>query len=214
MEKVLRGLFWIGVVVGVLCLIARLTFCQTWTIPDDALLSASVAPTLSGGDLVLILTRGTPGFGDLVRCPDPEDASAWVVGRIVGVAGDIVETSGAQLSVNGKRFEGESACNPSTVTVKHPDTSSEVQLHCDVVNMGGGWHYRAYDAKAGADASGTTRREVGAGMFYLVSDDRKFHDDSRDFGPVPVASCKEKIFFRLVSKAGWGDDKARLSYIR
>ena len=28
---------------------------------------------------------------------------------------------------------------------------------------------------------------VGAGMVFLLSDNRDYHDDSRDFGPVPAA---------------------------
>lgn len=212
MRKLARFLFWTAVVLGVVGGVLRLTLFRPWTLPDDLTLAASVGPTLAGGDVVLVLTKGTPGFGDLVRCADPEDATRFVVGRIAGLDGDLVETEGATLLVNGKRYEGEMACNEGTFTVAHPTTGADVQLVCDVVNMGGGWHYRGHINKP-AFHSLRTKTNVGRGMVYLLSDDRDFHDDSRDFGPLPAESCKERIVVRLVSKLGWTDSKSRLSYI-
>lgn len=56
-------------------------------------------------------------------------------------------------------------------------------------------------------------REVGAGMLFLISDNRDYHQDSRDFGAVPVEACRERIVFRLLGKGGWSDDKSRFTYI-
>jgi signal peptidase I len=78
--------------------------------------------------------------------------------------------------------------------------------------MGGHIHYRGYSAKA--EIRTPVKSTVGQGMVFLLSDDRSYHDDSRDFGVVPLASCKNRIFFRLWSKAGWSDEPHRLSYVR
>src|SRR5438132_14233881 len=102
MAKFVRFLGWTLGVIAVLCIFARILFMKVWTIPDDPVLGASLSPTLRAGDTVLVLTRGTPGFGDLVRCPDPEEPATFVVGRVAGVAGDIVETQGVSLAVNHK----------------------------------------------------------------------------------------------------------------
>jgi type IV secretory pathway protease TraF len=55
---------------------------------------------------------------------------------------------------------------------------------------------------------------VPEGQLWLVSDNRLFPYDSRDFGPVPRASCKETVFFRLVGSGGFFDASSRNQYIR
>jgi signal peptidase I len=56
-------------------------------------------------------------------------------------------------------------------------------------------------------------RTVPDEVYFLASDDRDLHDDSRDYGFVTIATCKT-IAFRLWSKNGWGDSEHRLTYIR
>ncbi len=211
MGRFLRGLLWIAGVLAVIGVILRLLILDAWTVPDDPVLAASVAPTLAEGDFVLVLTRGTPGFGDLVRCKDPEEPQRFVVGRILGLEGDVVELEGNQVAVNGKRYGAQSACTQDTFTVLHPNNGSEIELHCDVVEIGGGWHYRG--TLPGSVQNRRDRIEVGTGRLFLMSDDREYHDDSRDFGTIPRTSCTERIFFRVVGKAGWSDDESRLTYL-
>jgi hypothetical protein len=55
---------------------------------------------------------------------------------------------------------------------------------------------------------------VGPGKTFLVSDNRRFPYDSRNYGSVDSSTCKESIFFRLVSKNGFLDVKPRFTYIR
>ena len=49
---------------------------------------------------------------------------------------------------------------------------------------------------------------------WLVSDNRLFPYDSRDFGAVPRETCTETIFFRLVGAGGFFDTSTRNQYIR
>jgi signal peptidase I len=211
MDKLVRGIVWVVGIALVVGVIARIVAFKSWKIPSDPRLAASIAPTLDEGDTVLVLTRGTPSFGDLVRCTDPEDPTKFVVGRIAGVDRDVVEVNGADLKVNGQRYGNESVCSDPVHKVYHPTTGSEMDITCDIVRMGGGWHYRGFSPTE--RAPGEVRKEVPVGQVFLVSDDRTFHDDSRDFGTLPAASCKERIVFRVTGKAGFGDDKARLTVI-
>lgn len=211
MRKLWRGLGWTLGILLVVGLILRITAFDVWTVPDDAFLGASTAPTLAAGDAVITLRRGTPAFGDLVRCADPQDATAWVIGRIAGVEGDAIEVEGRRLTVNGRSYDGESACNDPKLFVKHPETLKDVELSCEIVQMGGGWHYRASPTSTFNEPKKTA--QVGPGMVFLVSDNRAMHDDSRDFGLVSRASCTERIVARLWSKGGWSDDKSRFSVI-
>src|SRR5277367_6622425 len=110
MGKLWRGLFWSAVFLVVIGLIGRTAFVDVWVVPDDLKTSASVAPSLAGGDTILFMRHNKPAFGDLVRCSDPDDPTRFVVGRVVGLGGDSVETNGRELSVNGKRYLGQMAC--------------------------------------------------------------------------------------------------------
>jgi signal peptidase I len=211
MRKLVKALLWIVGILAVTVGILRLTLIDFWTVPDDPILGAAVAPTMAPGDVVVLLTKGKAGFGDLVRCADPENPAKFVVGRIAGVEGDVVETVGASLKVNGQSYNGQSACPKTNYTVKHPTSGAETKLNCDVVTMGGGWHYRGSSAKP--FPSTPKRAEVGPGMLYLVSDDREFHDDSRDFGSVRRETCKGRPILRLIGSAGWADDDQRMTFL-
>jgi signal peptidase I len=212
MSKFLKGLLW---TLGTLIVIAvglRALVLSVWTVPDDPALAASLAPTLTAGDVVVVLTRGRPTFGELVRCPDPDSTGSFIVGRIAGVGGDVVETDGAALTVNGTRYDAESACPEPTTTIKNPSTGLDVQIRCDVVVMGGQRHVRGVSAKGPLERP--IRTEVRPDTFYLLSDNRNFHDDSRDFGLQPRRACEQRIVFRLWGKDGWSDDEHRVNYVR
>jgi signal peptidase I len=203
----------LGVVVGVL----RLTCLRWWQVPeDDAELAASIAPTLSAGDWV-ILWRGTaPGFGDLVLCPDPEDPSEVFIGRIAAEGGDTLEIDEqGSLTVNNSRVRSERACDSPKFTVNNPRSGEEVEQRCDIETLGGVHHQRALAPAPKTPLKPVPMtREVEAGSVYLISDNRLFPFDSRDFGPLPTASCKESFIFRLVSRLGFSHVESRLSWIQ
>jgi signal peptidase I len=212
MASLWRGLGWTAAIVAALGAAGRALFFEPWTLPDDDKTSASVAPTLSGGDTVLYLKRSRSGFGDLVRCTDPGDASKFVVGRVAGLSGDVVETNGRELSVNNKRYLSEMVCAQEKIQIPHPSSGAQVTLWCDQVSMGGHPHFRGTGEKA--IVSPPRRDTVGEGKLFLLSDDRTYHDDSRDFGAVPASSCTGRIVFRLWSKDGWKDDAHRLTSVQ
>lgn len=208
MKKFLKGLAWVVGILAVIILILRLTMFKLWTIPEDRVLDSSIRPSLQAGDVVLVMTVGKRGFGQLVRCTDPEDPQRWVVGRIVGLEGDTVEIDGPNLRINGTAYTTMDGCKDKLM-VPHP-TVGTVEAQCSRVAMGGGWHFRAY--VAGNESPST--HKVGAGRLFLLSDNRTFHDDSRDFGSVPAETCSDLVVFRLWGKAGTGDYDSRFMYIR
>ncbi len=211
MHKFIKGVVWTAIIGGLIVGILRILFLKTWTLPDDLQLAASLAPTLQNKDTVVLLTRGKRGFGELVRCKDPDDPSRYAVGRIVGVEGDVIEFKGRRLEVNGKIYDQKQACPERKYSFIHPNSEQEIELQCGVVEMGGGWHYRSNEKKAIPPA--VSKYEVGVGMVFLLSDNIDFHDDSRDYGLLEAASCTEKIIFRLWGEAGFKDEQGRLSYI-
>jgi signal peptidase I len=211
----LRTACWLLLFLGALVGLARLTCLRWWQVPeDDPTLTTSLAPTLQPGDWVILWRLTPPGFGDLVLCPDPGEAGQIVIGRIAGEGGDrvTIDEDGA-LKVNSLRSISELRCKQATLEVSHPRTGDPVELHCDIEVLGGVHHQRALRPKGGLKPMPVSA-VVKSGLLYLVSDNRYYPFDSRDYGGVPQPSCTETVVFRLVSRLGFGDMNSRLSFIR
>jgi signal peptidase I len=212
MGKFLNGMLWIAALLAVIVGAARLIAVRWWQIPaDDPIVEASIAPTLRGGDWVLLWRPTPPRFGSLAVCPDPEDEGRVVMGRLIGEEGDQLTIEGERLQINDHDAQTETACPP--FHVQDPSTGSDVEQPCVLEAIGGVLHMRG--GLAGTNRVPLkTSRMVGEGKVFLVSDNRAYPYDSRNFGPVDRATCKETILFRIVGKGGFTDEKSRLTYIR
>ena len=212
MRKIARFLFWTVVAIGSVIGLARLIAIRWWRIPsDDPVLEASIAPTLRGGDLVILWRATPPRFGDLVVCPEPDAPDRAVLARIAGEQGDKVLVVESNVTVNGKQAPTERSCDPFEVV--DPTTGQEVKLSCDVEALAGHAHMRG--STSGQRLSPAPQeREVTQGHLFLLSDNRQFPYDSRDFGTVERATCREAVVFRLVSTDGYFDEKNRFTFIQ
>jgi signal peptidase I len=210
-RKFLRFLAWTvaisGAVVGILCAFA----IRFFTVPDDLILAASVRPNLEGGDLVILWRLTAPKYGDLVVCPEPDNPGEFIVGRLLAEPGDTIEVKGDRIWVNAAQSETEMAC-PGFETVD-PDTEAKLDQHCSVEVTG---THRHYIGQTGGHKKipKPVRDELMDGEIYLVSDNRLYPYDSRDYGAVQRDTCRETVIFRLVGPKGWGDGETRLTYIR
>lgn len=215
-SSILRFGVFLAVVVGALVGVLRLTCLRWWQVPmDDPDLAVSIAPTLSAGDWIILWRATEPSFGDLVLCPDPEDPAEVVIGRIAGEPGDLLMIDDrGRLEINGSRVTADTACNTPKLSVVHPRSGDEIELRCDIEQLGGRYHQRALVPPQAPLKPLGGQREVPAGTVYLISDNRYRPFDSRDFGPVAKASCGETVIFRLVSRLGFSDVAARLSWIQ
>ncbi len=80
-----RWLLWSVAALGVMVVLLRLTAIRLWKVPEgDPYLDASVAPSLKGGDWVLLWRMTPPALGALVLCPEPKHPERVVVGRMLG----------------------------------------------------------------------------------------------------------------------------------
>jgi signal peptidase I len=215
MYNLIKALVWIAALLGVVIGIARLVAIRWWRVPeDDPYLVASFAPTLRGGDWVLLWRATPPAFGSLVICPDPDDASKVVIGRIAGEPGDKVEIEGERIKINGVNVYSEAACNDAKFSLDDPTTGEEVEQRCDIESMGGVAHERGTLSGLNKPGAPLSTRVVDEGQVFLVSDNRAYPYDSRTYGALDRAACKESIFFRLIGKSGYFDVKSRFTYIR
>lgn len=212
MSKFLRYFAWTLLIVGGIVGIARLTVIRWWHVPvGDPYLEASLAPTVRSGDW-LILWRGTvPRDGSLVLCPEPKAGGRYTIGRIVGEQSDHVKVTSEGVLVNGHRFESEDGCD--AFSVRDPATGQETQQGCRIEIIGSWRHLRGVAIPTLPKPS-ESELDVPSGHVYLLSDNRQFPWDSREFGPVERSTCVETVVFRLVSKDGFFDVANRLTLIR
>jgi signal peptidase I len=209
------GRFALWAVVGIIAVVLmfRLTCIRWWKVPeDDPYLVASVAPALRAGDWVLLWRLSEPVSGSLAFCPDPKYPGRIVIGRMIGEEGQKVVVSGTTVEVEGKRLPSEGGCSKSRFRVKPPRGGDEIELRCSTEVVGGSVHERG-EAEAIADIP-SYEATVGAGQALLVSDNRRFPYDSREYGPVDRAACKETVFFRLFGREGFFHSETRFTYIR
>ena len=201
---------WVAGVVGAILLVLYLGFFDVWTIPtDDPMLSASIVPTLAAGDVIVLTKRTDVTRGNLLRCDDPQAPGRYVIARAIGKFGDQIEIAGEVVSIDGHRTPSARACDPPTLVVHDPQSSEDMTLACAVEEYG---EMNFSSLRSPDHPEPPTRATVEASHWYLVSDDRHVHVDSRDFGQVDVSTCKH-IVYRIVSAAGFGDSKKRLTII-
>lgn len=204
MRKMFRFLFWVALVVGSIIGVLRATALRWWRVPQDApFLTASISPSVRSGDLILLWRLTKPKRGDLVMCTEPGHPDSVVIGRLVGEGNNEVAISGASLSINGVHQIDTGNCTKRNFTERDPATGKEVEQGCSLEEIDERVHARG---NVSGDARlAEVKTKVPPGMVWLLSDNRQFPFDSRDFGPVPQETCKETIFFRLVSSAGYFD---------
>jgi signal peptidase I len=212
MWKFLRMLLWTSLIVAAIVGVLRYTAIRWWQLPlNDPYFEASIAPTLHGGDWVILWRATAPKFGDLVLCPEPK-TSRPVIARIAGEQGDHLKISSTTITINNAPLQVDGTCD--TFHAKDPSSGGDVEQACSMEVMGGRTHQRGNTPADIAVKPADTEIDVPAGQLFLVSDNRALSWDSRDFGPVDRSSCSETVVFRLVSKDGFFDVANRLSLIR
>lgn len=162
----------------------------------------SMMPTLLNGDRVVvakfmyglflpwtdgaIVSWGAPNRGDVVIVKSPSDG-VDIVKRVAGLPGDVMEVRDDVVYRNGRAIlhHDRGACD------YHGEVRPEEDgVDCVLTEERNGAHiYRTSHQEGwpGADA-GPTR--VPANHVYVLGDHRDRSNDSRFFGPVPIAAIK------------------------
>jgi len=213
MRSLRRFILWSAIIAAVIVGALRAVAIRWWRVPvNDPWLQASVEPSLRGGDLIVLWRLTPPHYGDLVLCPEPNAPERVVIGRILGEPGDSMVIDGTLVTVNGHAVASESACTDHRVTVRHPGNGQPVEQNCEMEKSGGVLHPRA-STSGHPIAPARVSATVPEGRVFLVSDNRLFPFDSRDYGPIERSSCTETVIYRLVGLNGFFDVDRRFTYI-
>ncbi len=190
----LRSLVWLSAMAAACGVLLYLFVLDTWIIPKgDPVLAAALQPTLAPEDRILTRRGTRPPRGVLARCRRPDNATSYVIGRLFGLEGDTIEVNNERVAVDGKSVPARFGCG--SVYVVHPVSGATVGLTCSVEDSGTST-YGVLVHPGHRERQRVAR--VATGKAYIVSDNRHFHLDSRDFGQVDVATC-EPVIARL-----WG----------
>jgi len=198
-----RALIWIAITTAVLIGLLRATAIRWWRIPtNDAWLGASVTPTMNPGDLVVLWRLTVPAKTDLVLCPEPGAPERVVIGRIAAAGPrDEITTIDSSIEVNGRRIGTERGCG--TFTVTHPRSGDQLQQLCSVEDYDQSLYTRGNIIQGIENPKPMKKMQLEDGEVFLISDNRQFPFDSRDFGPVKRDTCRETFVFRLWSQSGF-----------
>jgi signal peptidase I len=172
--------------------------------------SVSMVPTLLPGDCLLVDHRASgPARGELILFR-PERGSGVDVGmpwikRVVAVAGDVVETRGHEVLVNGAPLVHiERPCAPGTPTPPGTrcmsETLSSGQSH--------GLLWKQARPEVWHVALGP--RTLGPDEVFVLGDNRDDSIDSRHIGPIPRGAVMGRV---VVVWFSWWEGKSRWSRI-
>jgi|HubBroStandDraft_2_1064218.scaffolds.fasta_scaffold21223_2 signal peptidase I len=198
-----RFTLWAVGMVGIVLLLLYRFALDVWTVPaDDPLLAASIAPTLDPGDVVVLTRHPAVAHGNLMRCPDPQAPGRFVVARAIAQGGETVSFASEVPLVDGQHTPSPRACEPQSVVVRAPGSDQDVQLACSVEEFGE-MDFSVLSSGNFPRASTTTPRMVDPGTWFLVSDNRHFPLDSRDYGAIDPARCQH-VVARIKGREGIG----------
>jgi signal peptidase I len=210
MGTIVRLLLWALAVVALVCGALYLFVFDVWRVPsDDPQLTASILPALAPGDILLVTRRTGIGRGELVRCGDPQAPGRFVVARAMAEGGDRLAIEHEAVSIDGHEVPTVRSCDPPRLDVVNPNTTDSEVLACSFEDYGEMPHPTLRGTER---IEPPTRITVEKGRWFLVSDNRHFHLDSRDYGQLDDVTCQH-VVFRLVGAAGIFDVTRRLTVL-
>jgi len=204
-----RNLLWLVAILGAVGLLLYLFVFDTWVVPaDDPAALVALQPLLTAEDRILTRRGSIPKNAQLARCLVPDGSGKYVIGRAFGSGGggEQIEVNNERVAVGGKLIASRHACG--VVSVVHPVSGDLVPLNCSVEDNGSSVYSVLLHPEF---REGQRLSKLEAGKLYLVSDNRHFHYDSRDFGPVDASTC-EHVVFRLWGSS-YSDDSHRFNIL-
>ncbi len=156
--------------------------------------TASMAPTLLPGDVVLVWKRAAVGVGDVVLVTEPGDPDRRHLKRVVAGPGQEVELAGGHLYVDGVSIARDRA---SEAVTWHDTDCGEHTSAPRAEGLGP----RSWWVLTGGEHG---RERVPAGGLWLLGDNRGNSSDSRHWGAVSDSLVAGRVAGVLWSRSSCG----------
>lgn len=198
--------------------------------------SGSMLPTLEVGDLILVnkynygirlpvinkkvVPLGDPQRGDVVVFRYPLDTNQDYIKRVVGLPGDVVETDGRTLLLNGKpvpltpldRYVEPDGIHAFKQFREQLDTVAHRIIQSDgVLTAMPPLRLAEHTHPQACDYGATWMRcTVPPGHYFVMGDNRDNSQDSRFWGFVPDQNIVGRAFLVWMAFKGWVPDLSRI----
>jgi len=170
--------------------------------------TASCYPTIVPNDRILAnknaYNRNDPERGDLVVHICPFDRHWNYIKRIIAVAGDTVEMKDGRLYVNSQKLPRrklpESTLENIRITVEEKPLEGEV-----FEETNGNVKYNIFLAESPHDKTTGDFEKITVPEHncFVLGDNRNLSRDSRDFGPIPLATIKGRADYIYWPAMDW-----------
>ncbi|MBA7673537.1 hypothetical protein ES703_81736 [subsurface metagenome] len=181
----------------------RTTLLEAFRVPV-----ASNYPTIVPNDRFLAnklaYKTSDPKRGDLIVFINPEDRRINYIKRVVAIAGDTVEIKDGQLYVNDEKLQRQMLAQ-STLDNIRIEVRGE-PLEGDVFEeTNGNAKYKIFLARPphSQTSSDFAKITVPEHHCFVLGDNRNLSQDSRHFGPVPLATVKGRADYLYWPAKDW-----------
>ena len=181
----------------------RATYLEAFRVP-----TVSNYPTIAPNDRLLAnkiaYINSDPKRGDLVVFTNPQDRRVNFIKRVVAIGGETVEIKDGMLYINDGQVPRhpveESKTDGMGVGLNGEPVKGEVLLE-----VNGDAQYKIFLAALSDDRySGDFGKiTVPQHHCFVLGDNRNLSQDSRHFGPVPVATIKGRAEYLYWPAKGW-----------
>jgi signal peptidase I len=182
-----------------------------WANIMDAFITPSISnyPTLVPGDRVLgnkvAYKTDDPKRGDMVIFINPSNRSENFIKRVIAVAGDTIEMKDNQVYVNGQQLQQQKLPQSilDNIRINYPNGR---KVEGDVLyEFNGSAKYKIFLSKL---SDSRIIRDfapliVPKHHCFVLGDNRDASIDSRNFGPIPLATIKGRVNWLCRPSKDW-----------
>ena len=181
----------------------RSTLVQAFIVPV-----ASNYPTIMPGDRFLAnklaYSTRNPKRGDMIVFLNPEDRRINFIKRVVAISGDTVEIKDGLLYINDKQLQRQML--PQSILDNIRTKVEGELLEGDVFKeINGGAKYKIFMAKPPHDKMSHDFEKATVPRYhcFVLGDNRNLSYDSRNFGPVPLATIIGRADYLYCPTKDW-----------
>ena len=202
MKGFFKFLLWLAILLMVAYAVA------SWLLVDFVEIGQNdMAPTLAQGDFFVVYRHATPDVGDVLVCEHPSQPGRPIAGRLVAKAGQRVAIRRGMLVLDGRQLDTD-VPTPSKIHFVDPNNHEQRSLSLRREFRGDDvWTVAVAETRQPLEMS----ERVVHGGYFLLSDNRSYGFDSRNFGEFDPTMCRGVAFFLLTTGTGNGDLDASAS---